>query len=86
MTTKIGRDKRRRMTADQLSQALDTLGLTAEAFAWLTGADPRRTQRWLSGEDQDIPPYVPLVTGLLTLNGAPELATGIARAFTQQEQ
>lgn len=83
MSVKIGHEKRRRMTAEQFADGLDAVGLTVEAFAWISGADPRRAARWWSGDDADIAPYVPLVLALLTLPGGPDMATKVARALTQ---
>ena len=85
MSRKVSHEARRRMTAAQLNQALDTLGISVDALALGPGANQSRLRRWLSGEDPDIPPYVPLVTGLLTLPGAPELAARIAEEFTQPQ-
>jgi DNA-binding transcriptional regulator YiaG len=65
-----------RMTAAQLSQALDELGLTMRQFARLYGSAEKRIQQWLDGAD-DIPHTVAVVLGLLTLPGAMELAKRI---------
>lgn len=46
-----------RMTAGQLSQAMNRLDLTGGQLARISGANVDRVHRWLKGQD-DIPPYV----------------------------
>ena len=54
----------RRMTAQQLSDALNHLDLTANQFARLIGAQRKRVLGWLAGEDR-IPHHVYLLARLL---------------------
>ena len=69
-----------RMTGEQLSAALNELGLSKREFAKFVGAKAERVQGWLDGTESAgrIPQWVPLILGLLTLPGALELA----RAYT----
>ena len=46
-----------RMTARELSKAMNALGLTARKLARISGARADRVEKWLRGEE-DIPVYV----------------------------
>jgi hypothetical protein len=43
------------LTGRQLSAGLDEVGLTLRQFCRITGSDERRVQRWISGEEPNIP-------------------------------
>jgi hypothetical protein len=55
-----------RLTPEALRDALTGLDLTITDFAHITGSDPRRAARWLTGEE-DPAHVIGLVLDLLTL-------------------
>jgi hypothetical protein len=68
-----------RMTAQQFSAALNALEMTKGQFVRLTGAGPRKVERWLAGEE-DIPHWILVLCSVLTVPGA----MGIAKAVTDE--
>jgi predicted ABC-type sugar transport system permease subunit len=76
---------RRRLNGQEFTAALDQIGIVPASFAWLTGTNAATVNGWLVSE-QDIPPWVPTMLGLLTLPGGPDMATAVAREFTKPEQ
>jgi hypothetical protein len=46
------------LTPRQLSELLKLAGLTKRAFSKISGADDRRVERWVSGEQPDPPMWV----------------------------
>jgi hypothetical protein len=81
-----GEDRRLydRMTGKQLSQALNSLGLTMRQFARLSGAAERRVDYWLRGKE-DIPHHVPVLCSLLTLPGAMDLTKVVTDSIVIDE-
>lgn len=71
----------KQMHNEQFKAALSQLNLDSAAFAYLTGADPRRVRRWLNGEEPSIPHWVTLVCTLLVHPEAIPLATKLARVM-----
>lgn len=57
------------MTAADLREALDRLGLTQRAFARIVGCNERTVRRWAHGQ-QGIPPWVPLLLRLMQREAA----------------
>ena len=70
----------RRMSAAELSAALDQLDLSARQFARVSGAQPKRVIDWLEGRE-DIAPYVPVMLALMTLPGGIALARACAETY-----
>lgn len=71
---------RRRLKPEQLHQALGELGLTPDMLATLLSTRPERVRTWIEG-DEDIPVYLDVVMGLLSLPGGPAMARDVlARA------
>lgn len=54
----------RRLSPDEFRSALDAMGWSAGTFARIFGANVRRVQQWLHGEEEP-PPWVAVVIGLL---------------------
>lgn len=52
------------MTPSELRIHLDVLDMSARRFANYVGSNERTVRRWIGGE-QDIPPWVPVLIGLL---------------------
>jgi hypothetical protein len=72
------------VTADEFRDALAALGHTQRGFAAFTGSNDRTVRRWALGE-QDIPPWVPVMLGLMgapasTPASGPGAPGGIARS------
>jgi len=59
------------LSADQIRQGIGDM--SAREFAKLTGSDPRRVDRWKSGEET-APHWVALILTLFTIPGAVDLA------------
>ena len=78
--------KYHRMTPEQFQTALDQLKMGEFRFSRLTGKSYQKVQRWLSGQEPDIPHDVTLLCSLLTLPGAVELAEGVATAMIVKEE
>jgi hypothetical protein len=55
-----------RLSPAQLSAGLNEADVTLHQFCRLTGADPRRVERWLSGEQADPPLWVGMILTALT--------------------
>jgi hypothetical protein len=58
------------LTGRQLSDGLDEVGLTLRQFCRISGADERRVQRWISGQEPDIPMWVGSLLTALTVPAA----------------
>lgn len=72
--------KRRRLSPEQLQGALIELGLSPEMLATLLSTRVERIRTWLSGAE-DIPVYLDVLMGLLSLPGGPAMARDVlARA------
>lgn len=82
MSRKIDHD---RMTAEQLSAALDQIGLTTAAVALLTGAQRNTVEAWLKPEHDPRamrPPFwLTSWLALMTLPGAPAMAEAVAKRY-----
>jgi DNA-binding transcriptional regulator YiaG len=52
------------MTAADFRAVIARLGYGQRGFAEYVGANERTVRRWASGE-QDIPPWVPVILGLM---------------------
>lgn len=76
----------RQMDHRQFTAALDEIGLSPAAFAYLTGSDHRRVRRWLSGEESSIPHWVTLVCTLFVNPVALPLAFALARAMVYEPE
>lgn len=63
------------MTPDQLTTAIQTLGLTAEGFARCAGVSGRAVQLWKSGERSIPGPVAALVEILVACKPAARLFT-----------
>lgn len=55
------RYKYKRLSGDELSFRLSSLGLSVGQLARASGADVRRAHRWVDGSE-DIPPHIDLIT------------------------
>ncbi len=67
----------RRMSPEELSQALDDLHLSAGQFARLAGSQRKRVLLWLEKSDargEDIPHHIAVLCELLKLPGAMDIA------------
>lgn len=78
----------RRMPPDEISTALDTLGLSVGQFSRLIGAryngpDDSTVQKWLDGK-QEAPAYLPVMLALLALPGAVERAKGTIELYIEE--
>lgn len=73
-----------RMTPEDLSADLKRLGITANDFARISGAQYERVVKWLEGRE-DAPPWVPVVTALLALPGGLEKARETAAFYLERE-
>lgn len=74
-----------RMTASDLQQTLDDIGMTHLAFARIYGIAPRTIDRWLSG-DNDIPPYVFVTLRILeNVPGAIRVARDAAAEYIRAD-
>lgn len=81
-----GRQRYRRMSAEELSQALDRIGLSARQFARLSGAQPKRVIYWLE-DREDVAPYVPVLLALLEeLPEAMQIARDTADDYILEEE
>lgn len=74
----------RRMTADELSQALRELGMTAGQLSRLGVAGDVRIKKWLRGLEEP-PAWLPVFLGLLKSPSGMMTAQAIASAYRQQE-
>lgn len=63
----------RRMSASQLSEGMDQIGLSASGLARLIGSRYSRVKGWLEGTES-VPHYVALAMTLMTIPGAVPLA------------
>jgi len=70
---------------NQISQGLSEVGISAAHFADLTGSNPRRVERWCTGEEAGPPHWVPVMLALLLLPGALEAAEGIGDALSPDD-
>ena len=52
------------MGADDFNAALRNLDMPSDAFARITGSNPKSVARWRKGQ-QDIPPWVPVLLAVL---------------------
>jgi NADPH-dependent ferric siderophore reductase len=66
------------MTAQQLSDGLNAVGLTMREFCRISGVRPDKAERWLNGEETNIAPWVGALLGAMTVPEARE----IVRAYT----
>jgi hypothetical protein len=78
------RYKYTRMSAHQLSAALDELNITAGIFSRLCGAQYNRVKDWLDGRE-DIPHHVTVLCALLTMPGALEKARTVTDAMVEED-
>ena len=58
------------LTPAQLSEGLNETGLTVRQFCRITGSDPRRVERWLTGEQPNPPLWVGMILTALTVQEA----------------
>jgi hypothetical protein len=78
-----------RMTAEQLSAALDQLGLTSLRLEMLTGTRRKTVEAWLRPEHDPRamrPPFwLTSWLALMTLPGARDMADAVAAQFLQKD-
>lgn len=74
-----------RMTAEQLSAALNQLNLSLRQFCRLSGKSEAKAQRWIAGKE-DIPHDVAVMLALLTVPGAMDVAKAVTDAFLIEER
>ena len=78
------RHQYRRLSAEQLQDGLDEVGMTPDEFCLATGTNRRRLMLWLHGEEEP-PPHVPVILALMTLEGGREMALQVARLHLLSE-
>ena len=76
----------KQMNRDQFMAALKQVGIDSMEFAYITGADPRRTRRWLNGDETSIPHWVTLVCTLLLDGRALSVARDMAKKMNIEEK
>lgn len=74
-----------RMTAEQLSTAMDELGLSKWQLIRLTGSSERKVDAWLDGKE-DIPHWVLVLCSVLTVPGAMEIAKRVTDHVVSKAQ
>lgn len=74
-----------RLTAKELSAALDDLKLTAGQFARLSGSQRKRVLQWLEGIEE-IPHNVTVLLSLLKLPGSMKVALDITDEMIIEEE
>lgn len=70
----------RRMSAGDLSRALNNLDLSLNDFSRIAGCAYKRAQQWVEGAE-DIPPHVPVLLALMTLPGGKKRAAETALSY-----
>lgn len=74
----------KRMSAQELSKALDQVGLTMRQFSRTTGANEGTVEKWLQGV-LDVPHWVPVLLSLLTLPAAKAMALRVTEHYLEGE-
>lgn len=74
-----------RMTGQQLSDALNQLGLSKFQFVRASGFSYQKVERWLA-DKEDIPHTATVIVTLLTLPGAVEKARVLADAMVLPDE
>lgn len=70
----------------EFADALDSLGVSKQAFSRITGTKLSRVNDWLRDKtEHGIPPWVPLVLRLLALPGAIGVAKACAAEFIYRD-